>query len=154
MVDVAQLLKSLQTAYASHPDSPAVRLSIENDIALMGDESELHSIFSNLIGNAVRFTDSNGNVTVTWRGDRDGAQCVVADTGIGIPEEAIPRVTERFFRVDQSRCRAGGGTGLGLAIVKHALQRHGGRLTVESELGVGSTFTCEFPAERLVHRSG
>jgi two-component system phosphate regulon sensor histidine kinase PhoR len=121
---------------------------------LLGDEGALQSVFRNLLGNAVRFTESTGQVVITWRGDRDGAECTVADTGIGIPEEAIPRLTERFFRVDPGRCRSGGGTGLGLAIVKHALQRHGGSLSINSTLGEGSSFTCHFPADRVVHRGG
>ena len=76
----------------------------------------------------------------------------VVDTGIGIPEEQIPRVTERFYRVDPGRSRASGGTGLGLAIVKHALERHEGELTIVSREGEGSTFTCTFPKERVVPR--
>jgi two-component system phosphate regulon sensor histidine kinase PhoR len=76
----------------------------------------------------------------------------VIDTGIGIPEEQIPRVTERFYRVDPGRSRASGGTGLGLAIVKHALQRHDGELTIVSREGEGSTFSCLFPKERVAHR--
>ena len=91
---------------------------------------------------------------VTWAGDRNGATFSVADTGIGIAEEMIPRITERFFRVDPGRSRESGGTGLGLAIVKHALQRHDAELNIKSELGVGSTFSCAFPASRLVHRGG
>ena len=77
----------------------------------------------------------------------------VVDTGIGIPEEQIPRVTERFYRVDPGRSRASGGTGLGLAIVKHALQRHEGELVIASEEGKGSTFSCRFPPDRVVFRS-
>jgi two-component system, OmpR family, phosphate regulon sensor histidine kinase PhoR len=88
---------------------------------------------------------------VRWWGDDKGAHFSVADTGIGIAEKDIPRVTERFYRVDVGRSRASGGTGLGLSIVKHALEHHEGRLTVESELGVGSTFTCHFPPHRA-HR--
>ena len=90
---------------------------------------------------------------VCWRAEDGGAVFEVVDTGIGIPEEQIPRVTERFYRVDPGRSRASGGTGLGLAIVKHALQRHDAQLTIVSREGEGSTFSCLFPKERVVFRS-
>jgi two-component system phosphate regulon sensor histidine kinase PhoR len=85
--------------------------------------------------------------------NEDGAHVAVSDTGIGIAPEHIPRLTERFYRVDSGRARSLGGSGLGLAIVKHALQRHGARLEIQSELGKGSTFTCYFPSSRVVYRS-
>jgi two-component system phosphate regulon sensor histidine kinase PhoR len=88
-------------------------------------------------------------VRIRWRTDDDGAYFSVIDTGIGIPAEHIPRLTERFYRVDAGRSRGEGGSGLGLAIVKHALQRHGGWLDVESTEGKGSTFTCHFPTARI-----
>jgi two-component system phosphate regulon sensor histidine kinase PhoR len=131
----------------------AVELVLQTDAALLGKESELHSIFYNLVNNAVRFTPSGGTVRVVWRTEGAGAVLEVADTGIGIPEEQIPRVTERFYRVDPGRSRATGGTGLGLAIVKHALQRHEGKLTIRSREGEGSTFSCHFPPERVVLRA-
>jgi two-component system phosphate regulon sensor histidine kinase PhoR len=84
-----------------------------------------------------------------WWQDEEGGHFAVSDTGMGIPPEHIPRLTERFYRVDPGRSRSTGGSGLGLAIVKHVLQRHGGTLEVQSTLGVGSTFTCNFPAERV-----
>jgi two-component system phosphate regulon sensor histidine kinase PhoR len=105
------------------------------------------------VGNAVRFTPPSGSVRVAWRVADGSAVFEVADTGIGIPEEQIPRVTERFYRVDPGRSRASGGTGLGRAIVKHALQRHEGQLTIVSREGEGSTFSCKFPKERVVLRS-
>jgi two-component system phosphate regulon sensor histidine kinase PhoR len=120
---------------------------------LLGNESELHSIFYNLVNNAVRFTPPTGTVKVAWRADDEGAAFEVTDTGIGIPEEQIPRITERFYRVDPGRSRASGGTGLGLAIVKHALQRHEGTLQIRSREGSGSTFTCRFPSRRIVLRT-
>jgi two-component system phosphate regulon sensor histidine kinase PhoR len=92
-------------------------------------------------------------VRVTWSATDDGATFEVVDTGIGIPKEQIPRVTERFYRVDPGRSRASGGTGLGLAIVKHALQRHEGELSIVSREGEGSTFSCRFPKDRVVVRS-
>ena len=152
-VDVAGMLKLITQEFQG-PGKPAVTLHIETDAAMLGSESELHSIFYNLINNAVRFTPPTGKVDVTWRADEEGAAFEVADTGIGIPEEQIPRITERFYRVDPGRSRASGGTGLGLAIVKHALQRHDGTLSIRSRELEGSTFTCRFPAARLVFRSG
>jgi two-component system phosphate regulon sensor histidine kinase PhoR len=129
-------------------------LHLESDAALLGSESELHSIFYNLINNAMRFTPASGTVDVLWRTEDGDAVLEVADTGIGIPAEQIPRITERFYRVDPGRSRASGGTGLGLAIVKHALQRHGGSLSIESREGEGSRFSCRFPAARVVVRGG
>ena len=152
-VDVAAMLKPIATEFQGR-GGPAVAIEIETDAALLGKESELHSIFYNLVNNAARFTPATGSVRIVWRADGAGAVFEVIDTGIGIPEEQIPRVTERFYRVDPGRSRAVGGTGLGLAIVKHALQRHDGKLTIRSREGEGSTFSCRFPKERVVHRSG
>ncbi len=152
LVDVGGLLKAIVTEFQGRP-GPPVQLALETDAALLGKESELHSIFHNLVNNAVRFTPAAGSVRVIWRADEDAALFEVADTGIGIPEEQIPRVTERFYRVDPGRSRASGGTGLGLAIVKHALQRHDGELAITSREGEGSTFSCRFPRERVAFRS-
>jgi two-component system phosphate regulon sensor histidine kinase PhoR len=151
-VDVVNMLKPIAAEFQGR-GGPAVGLTLETDAALLGRESELHSIFYNLVNNAVRFTPTGGTVRIVWRAEGSGAAFDVVDTGIGIPEEQIPRVTERFYRVDPGRSRASGGTGLGLAIVKHALQRHGGRLTITSREGQGSTFTCHFPKERVVLRA-
>jgi two-component system, OmpR family, phosphate regulon sensor histidine kinase PhoR len=153
-VDVVGMLKLIFKEFHALAQKPELTLTIETDAALLGSESELHSIFYNLIHNAVRFTPPTGSVEVIWRADGDGAAFAVADTGIGIAEEQIPRITERFYRVDPGRSRASGGTGLGLAIVKHALQRHNGVLDIQSREGEGSTFTCHFPAARLVFRAG
>ena len=121
------MLKPIVQEFQGRP-GPTVRLELKTDAALLGKESELHSIFYNLVNNAVRFTPPSGSVKVVWRAADGGAVFEVVDTGIGIAEEQIPRVTERFYRVDPGRSRASGGTGLGLAIVKHALQRHEGQL--------------------------
>jgi two-component system phosphate regulon sensor histidine kinase PhoR len=101
--------------------------------------------------NGLKYTLSEGTVRMRWWSDDEGAYFSVIDTGIGIPAEHIPRLTERFYRVDAGRSRGEGGSGLGLAIVKHALQRHGGWLDVHSVEGKGSTFTCHFPALRISH---
>ena len=114
-----------------------------------GAADELRSVFSNLAANAVRYTTPGGAIRITFSRHPDGAQYSVADSGPGIAPEHLPRLTERFYRVDKSRSRETGGTGLGLAIVKHVLARHGGRLEIESELGQGSTFRAILPAARL-----
>jgi two-component system phosphate regulon sensor histidine kinase PhoR len=101
------------------------------------------------VDNAAKYTPAEGSLEMRWWVDEDGAHFAVADTGIGIPSEHIPRLTERFYRVDSGRSRATGGSGLGLAIVKHVLQRHGATLDIESVQGVGSTFTCHFPLQRV-----
>jgi two-component system phosphate regulon sensor histidine kinase PhoR len=148
------MLKLIAKEFQAAGTGPAVELILATDVALLGSESELHSIFYNLVNNAVRFTPPAGRVRIEWRAEGDDAVFEVADTGIGIAPEQIPRITERFYRVDPGRSRATGGTGLGLAIVKHALQRHEGTLNIQSREGEGSTFSCRFPAERLVHRAG
>lgn len=113
-------------------------------------ERELHSAVANLIANAIRYTPAGGRICITWRWLEDGsASFSVQDSGPGIAAEHIPRLTERFYRVDRSRSRETGGTGLGLAIVKHVTQRHGGILLIESEIGKGSSFTITLPASRL-----
>jgi len=149
-VDVAGMLAVLRKDALARPQRPAtVELALDGDAALLGVEAEIYSAFANIIDNALKYTPADGRVQIRWY--RDGAEAclAVADTGVGIPAEAIPRVTERFYRVDKGRDRATGGTGLGLAIVKHVLQRHGARLEVESQPGAGSTFTCRFPADRV-----
>jgi len=151
-VDVAALLDQIVGEFRRRAEGRTIELHIETDAALLGKEVEIHSIAYNLIHNAVRFTPPSGRIDVTWRADGDGGALVVADNGIGIPQDQISRVTERFYRVDPGRSRATGGTGLGLAIVKHALQRHGGTLEIESREGEGSTFTCRFPADRITRR--
>jgi two-component system phosphate regulon sensor histidine kinase PhoR len=153
-VDVGGMLELIAREFQVRGNRPAVELTLATDAALLGSESELHSIFYNLINNAVRFTPPTGTVHIFWKSADDGAVFEVVDTGIGIAEEQIPRITERFYRVDPGRSRATGGTGLGLAIVKHALQRHEGTLNIRSREGEGSTFSCRFPALRLVHRAG
>jgi two-component system, OmpR family, phosphate regulon sensor histidine kinase PhoR len=112
----------------------------------------VQSAFSNLIDNAAKYTPPEGSVQIRWWTDEEGGHFSVRDTGPGIPAEHLPRLTERFYRVDPGRSRETGGSGLGLAIVKHALHRHGGRLDIDSVEGRGSTFTCHFPNERVLER--
>ncbi|MDX1563480.1 MAG: ATP-binding protein, partial [Gammaproteobacteria bacterium] len=150
--DIEELLGKIVDEMRSRRKAAKISLHIETDAALLGSESELHSIFHNLISNAVRFTPETGSIDVYWRADGVEAVFDVVDTGIGIPAELIPRLTERFYRVDTGRSRATGGTGLGLAIVKHALQRHRGALEIESDEGKGSRFSCRFDPERVVFR--
>ena len=122
-------------------------------VDLRGSGRELHSAFSNLVANAVRYTPSGGRVAVRLAHEPGGgASLSVQDSGYGIPEAHLSRLTERFYRVSSSRTRETGGTGLGLAIVKHVLQLHQARLEITSEVGRGSTFTCRFGAERVVAR--
>jgi two-component system, OmpR family, phosphate regulon sensor histidine kinase PhoR len=121
---------------------------------LWGSQKELHSAFSNLVSNAVRYTPTGGRITIGFtRTPEGGAVLSVSDTGYGIPAAHLPRITERFYRISTSRSRESGGTGLGLSIVKHVLGRHQARLEIHSEPGSGSRFECHFPAER-VHPRG
>jgi two-component system phosphate regulon sensor histidine kinase PhoR len=118
-------------------------------LRVMGSQKELFSALSNLVSNAIRYTPLGGLVHLTFSQTDDQLTISVKDTGPGIASEHLPRLTERFYRIDQSRSRETGGTGLGLAITKHVMQRHGGELQIESELGVGSTFNLIFPASRI-----
>jgi two-component system phosphate regulon sensor histidine kinase PhoR len=127
-----------------------IEVRCEDPVELAGNESELLSAIANLVNNAVRYTPEGGRIEALWRSRADGGgEVVVSDTGIGIAKEHLPRLTERFYRVDGSRSRDTGGTGLGLSIVKHVAQRHGGELDVQSELNKGSTFRLIFPAARV-----
>ena len=125
-------------------------LKCDDSLKIRGSESELFSAFSNLVNNAVRYTPHGGEITLRWYADKKGAHFEVTDTGIGISPKHIPRLTERFYRVDIGRSRETGGTGLGLAIVKHVLNHHDAVLQVESAPEIGSTFSCLFPKSRIV----
>lgn len=133
-----------------HRIEVAIEPSAGAEPRLLGSPQELHSAFSNLVSNAVRYTPEGGNVRLTWRSDAAGGRFSVSDTGIGIETRHLPRLAERFYRVDSGRSRETGGTGLGLAIVKRALARHQAVLDVASEPGKGSTFSCVFPPSRLL----
>ncbi len=117
---------------------------------LLGSPKDLHSALSNLVSNAVRYTPSGGHITIRWQRTPHGATYAVNDTGFGIPETHLSRLTERFYRVSSSRSRDSGGTGLGLSIVKHVLGLHQAHLQIESTPGIGSTFSCHFDKARLL----
>lgn len=127
-----------------------VTVLVESDFGVRGNYDELHSAFGNLVTNAVRYTPEGGEIRVCWRTDGDNGIFAVEDTGLGIEPQHIPRLTERFYRVDRGRSRSTGGTGLGLAIVKHIAQRHQARLEISSELGRGSRFSIRLPGNRLL----
>lgn len=153
-VAVARLLQVIRTdaVALSGGHGHRIELEVEPDLLLKGCDSELRSAFSNLVFNAVKYTPDGGQVRIRWWGDEQGAHLAVTDNGIGIEAKHIPRLTERFYRVDASRAASTGGTGLGLAIVKHVLLRHRGRLEIVSQPGQGSTFTCHFPPAQRVRQ--
>jgi len=149
-VDIGGVLALIRKDVLSRECRPQeVSLKLDSTAQLLGSEAELHSIAANLVTNAVKYTPEDGSVVIRWWVDGQGGHLSVTDTGIGIPEEHLPRLTERFYRVDRGRSRKSGGSGLGLSIVKHSLQRHGARLTIDSVEGRGSTFTCHFPLKRV-----
>jgi len=153
VVQVAQLLNNVrQQIEALSAGRHHIEWDVEADLDLLGAASELTSAFSNLITNAVRYTPEGGHIFVRWAQEpNQGARFSVRDTGIGIAAEHIPRLSERFYRVDRSRSRAAGGTGLGLAITKHIAMRHEADLQIESRLKQGSTFKLVFPKSRVAH---
>jgi two-component system phosphate regulon sensor histidine kinase PhoR len=153
-IDVPNMLERLHRDALASADRPRhVVLELESTAGLFGSAHELESAFTNLLVNGMKYTLAEGTVRMRWWVDAEGAYFSVIDSGIGIPAEHIPRLTERFYRVDAGRSRGQGGSGLGLAIVKHALQRHGGWLDVQSTEGKGSTFTCHFPQQRIWERA-
>jgi two-component system phosphate regulon sensor histidine kinase PhoR len=150
-IDVAGMLRALKEEAEILAAEKRHRFSLEAEpgSTLQANPDEIRSAFSNLVSNAVRYTPPGGSIGLRWWTDAAGGHFAVADNGIGIEQDHIPRLTERFYRVDTARSRETGGTGLGLAIVKHALGRVGGHLSIESEPGAGSTFTCHFPPHLL-----
>ena len=146
-VDIITLLEQItEEAIAVSAGQHSIRLTIDTDECLNGYEHELRSAFTNLIINAVKYTPGEGNISIRWYRDGDNLCLSVQDSGIGIEEHHLPRLTERFYRADPSRSKNTGGTGLGLAIVKHVLLRHAGNLQVTSDYGKGSCFTACFEA--------
>jgi two-component system phosphate regulon sensor histidine kinase PhoR len=150
---VPQLITQLQTE-ASELSQGRHTLSVDIDRSLWlhASPDELHSALGNLVTNAVRYTPAGGKIALSWHIEHGHAVFKVTDSGLGIAPEHIPRLTERFYRVDRGRSRNTGGTGLGLAIVKHILLRHQATLEIHSELGIGSTFSVRFPSERIIRR--
>jgi two-component system phosphate regulon sensor histidine kinase PhoR len=149
-IDIPPLLAMLRKDIVARPVHPRdIRIRIDSEAQLMGDEPEIQSAFSNLVDNAAKYTPADGSIEMRWYVDDQGGHFSVKDTGIGVHPEHIPRLTERFYRVDAGRSRSTGGSGLGLAIVKHVLQRHGAELEIQSALGSGSEFICHFPLSRV-----
>ncbi|WP_236212312.1 phosphate regulon sensor histidine kinase PhoR [Metapseudomonas otitidis] len=150
-VEVEALLQSIRHDALALSGSRQHRIELEADagVRLRGSEAELRSAFSNLVFNAVKYTPDGGDIRIRWWCDELGAHLAVQDSGIGIEAKHLPRLTERFYRVDSSRASNTGGTGLGLAIVKHVLIRHRARLDISSVLNHGSTFTCHFPPAQV-----
>ena len=151
-VDVTSLLSAIaeEARLLSGDNAHQITLDTDPKLRMTGNAKELYSAFANLVFNAVNYTPAKGQIALSWHSEPRGMVCKVRDTGIGIPAHHLPRLTERFYRVDDSRSRASGGTGLGLAIVKHVLARHGGHLEIESTPGQGSVFYCIFPHARQV----
>ena len=137
-----------EEALAAVDGGREIQIECDDGLCLLGRPDELRSAFANLVHNASRYTPAGGKIVVRWFADREHAYLQVEDNGIGIASEHIPRLTERFYRVDHSRSMDTGGTGLGLAIVKHVLLRHQATLHITSEPGRGSCFTCVFPLYR------
>jgi two-component system phosphate regulon sensor histidine kinase PhoR len=148
MKTVMALLKNDAEALSQGCHTFNFEIATERNI--LGEEREILSAFGNLVSNAIRYTPDIGSISAIWRiNEREEGEFAVTDTGPGIASEHLPRLTERFYRVDRSRSRDTGGTGLGLAIVKHIASRHQAQLIIESTSGKGSTFTLRFPKERL-----
>jgi two-component system phosphate regulon sensor histidine kinase PhoR len=126
-------------------------LKIDERLSLYGNLQEIRSSFSNLLTNAVKYSPPKSTISIVWGKNSIGPYFSVSDNGEGIEKRHIPRLTERFYRIDSGRSRESGGTGLGLAIVKHALYRHNAELKISSKIGRGSTFSCQFPKSRTRH---
>ena len=154
-LDVGELMTSLLTeGRLLSRERHNIEIGYVCECRIRGSNDEIRSAFSNLVSNAVRYTPAGGSITLSFEGQGPQLAFSVTDTGIGIPAEHIPRLTERFYRVDKGRSAETGGTGLGLAIVKHVLARHQGTLSIRSKVGEGSTFTAYLPAERRIAARG
>ena len=149
-VDISALLKQVCTEGDSIGNaSGRIQLMIETNAHIVGEEQELRSAFTNLVGNALKYSPENFPVTVHWYQTKEAVILSITDQGEGISKTDIPRITERFYRVETKRAKKVNGTGLGLAIVKHVLMRHDAKLIITSELGKGSCFSCHFPVKRI-----
>jgi two-component system phosphate regulon sensor histidine kinase PhoR len=150
-VDVQGLLRSVaQEAELLSGGRHSIGIDAGANATLIGSQKEIHSVLANLAINAVRYTPEGGEIRLIWQATHEGAELAVQDNGPGIDAQHLPRLTERFYRVDRGRSRETGGTGLGLAIVKHVLTRHQGTLEIQSEPGRGSRFAAHFPARRVM----
>ncbi len=150
-IDIAAMLRDLQHEAESLSDGRhQIKLNIASESRLLGSKKELRSAFSNLVSNAIRYTPAGGDISINWEIQDGRGFFYVQDSGIGIEPEHIPRLTERFYRIDSSRSRETGGTGLGLAIVKHIATRHQARFKITSKIGEGSKFTIQFPAKCII----
>lgn len=150
-VDIGAMLRSIaDECQGLHDDAARITVKVGTTRKVVGDEKQLHSAVTNLVVNALNHTPAGGVVTLSWENRIESAMLTVRDTGEGIASEHLPRLTERFYRVDSGRSRERGGTGLGLAIVKHIMIRHQATFEIESEVGVGSCFSGLFPASRLL----
>jgi two-component system phosphate regulon sensor histidine kinase PhoR len=149
-VDVAGIVAAACKAYSGMKGVAKLETDADPTLLVRGNSTQIESVVTNLVSNAIRHTPPDGTVTVRWQRRKGGAELVVSDTGEGIAEDQIARVTERFFRVDRGRARTDGGVGLGLAIVKHVLNRHDAELQIESKVGEGSQFRCVFPSGRII----
>jgi two-component system phosphate regulon sensor histidine kinase PhoR len=143
-INVAEIISSIYEEAQLLTKEHNLTLEIDENLTLNGHAKELRSAFSNLVFNAIRYTQAGGDIKMRWYQDRDGKHFAVHDTGEGIAPEHLPRITERFYRIDVGRSRDKGGTGLGLAIVKHVINHHNGKLRIESIVGKGSVFYCDF----------
>lgn len=149
LVDVVAQLSAARKAYHQPGVSARIVLDVRSTVQLRGNTGEIESVITNLVSNAVRHTPVDGRIALHWSDDESGATLSVSDTGEGIAAHHIPRLTERFFRVDRGRARHDGGVGLGLAIVKHVLGRHDATLEIKSKPDEGSTFICKFSPQRI-----
>ena len=155
-VDVGAMVSTLaeDAKVLSGAQKHQITVELDEQLGLNAAPKELQSAFGNLVANAVRYTPAGGRIQIRWNRDGDGRACFeVIDSGVGIEPQHLPRLTERFYRVDAGRSREVGGTGLGLAIVKHVLERHGASLQISSKVGEGSRFACVFPAS-VIRRNG
>ncbi|CAM3769874.1 phosphate regulon sensor histidine kinase PhoR [Parendozoicomonas haliclonae] len=154
-VSIAPLLESVANDARSFSGNRNHNITIDckTDTKILGNSKELQSAISNIVFNAVKYTPDNGNIRLKWNVELNNGYLSVKDDGIGMEPQHIPRLTERFYRIDRSRHASTGGTGLGLAIVKHVLLRHDATLLVKSRPGRGSSFTCQFPQSRLLREA-
>jgi len=142
-----EVVQSVVSDLQAKANNKAIEVSVDvpDDLPITADRDAIYQILVNLVDNAIRYTRPGGSVTISAESDEAGVSIGVADTGIGIPEDELARIFERFYRVDKGRSRESGGTGLGLSIVKHLVEAHGGKIIVESTVGEGSTFTFTVP---------